>query len=67
VGKLIEVLGSIDAWIVLAIVVFNSLLSAAVAILDFVKKPLAKDHWLFRVTTWLQKVLDFISANKKHK
>jgi hypothetical protein len=65
--KILEFLGSIDAWLVLAIVVINSLLSAAVAVLEFIKKPLAKDHWLFSVTTWLQKVLDFISANKKHK
>ena len=65
--KILEFLGSIDAWLVLAIVVINSLLSAAVAVLEFIKNPLAKDHWLFSVTTWLQKVLDFISANKKHK
>ena len=59
-------LQSIDAIIVLAIVVYNSLLTATVAILEYAKKPLPKDHWSFKVVSVLQKILDFVTANKKH-
>ena len=63
---LLQKIGSIEAVVILAIVVYNSLLTAVVAVLDFAKKPLPKDHWAFKVVTVLQKVLDFLTANKRH-
>jgi hypothetical protein len=63
---LLQKIGSIEAVVILAIVVYNSLLTAVVAVLDFAKKPLPNNHWSFKVVTILQKVLDFLTANKKH-
>lgn len=65
-GQLLSKIDSIEAILVLAIVVYNSLLTATAAVLDFVKKPLSKDHWAYKVVSVLQKALDFISANRKH-
>jgi hypothetical protein len=59
-------LDQLNAVLLLAIVVVNSLLTAVSAVLDFIKKPLGKDHWAFKIVTVLQKIVDFISANKKH-
>lgn len=65
-----DLIGSLDSvhYIVLSVVVcYNALLTAASTILEHFKKSLNENHWLFKVSDILNKIVDFLSANKKHK
>jgi uncharacterized membrane protein HdeD (DUF308 family) len=53
--------------VLLILVVFNVIATAIVQVLEAVKRPISEGHWLFKGITAIQKGIDLLSANRKHK
>lgn len=46
---------------------FNMIISGAISILEALKVKINQDHFIYKVIDFIQKILDLISANKKHE
>lgn len=53
--------------IIIAVVVFlNTVLTAIVSLLEGLKRQLREDHAIYKILSVLAKLIDLISANRKH-